>query len=485
MRKTALTIITLSLAFGAHDALARDGMVKSLLSPKAAATTNFADIIEDLLPTVVNISALQNNDREGDPIDKDLLAELPKSPIVHDFKKQLENQSDKRNRKKIFSIGSGFIISKDGLIVTNNHVINRATDISVSTNDGKRYRAQIIGIDEKSDLALLKINGDSDFKFAKFGDSNKMRIGDWLIVVGNPYGLGGSVSVGIVSARSRNVNDIQGDELIQTDAAINRGNSGGPMFNIKGEVVGISSAIFSPSGGNVGIGFATPSATAEKIINQLKEKGEVTRGWIGISIQEVDSDIAEAMKLEETTGAFVNDVTKDGPADKAGLIPSDIILEFNGQNINQMKDLPKMVANYQIDKTAQIKVWRNGEEKTLDIKVEKLRLPSSEEAIEKKRITKPAGKLLGLTLSEIETKIKRGNTEININGLIVNDTDIKSEAAKKGVIAGDIIVLANKHKIKRFEDLEDEIEISEDNNEKILLFIKRGEKNISIILKPE
>jgi serine protease Do len=483
MKKTVLCIITLYFALSSCSSFAKDGTVK--LSPKATISTSFADIIEDLLPTVVNISALQNNDREGDLIDKDLLAELPKSPIVHDFKKQLENQNDKKNRKKIFSIGSGFLISKDGLIVTNNHVINRATEISVSTNDGRKYKAQIIGVDEKSDLALLKINGDSDFKFAKFGDSNKMRIGDWLIVVGNPYGLGGSVSVGIVSARSRNVNDIQGDELIQTDAAINKGNSGGPMFNIKGEVVGISSAIFSPSGGNVGIGFATPSESAERIINQLKEKGEVTRGWIGISVQEVDIDIAEAMKLEEVRGAFVNDVTRGGPADKAGIIPSDVILEFNGSKINLMKDLPKLVASYQIDKTAQVKVWRNGEEKSLEIKVEKFRGLSSEETVEKKRIIKPAGKLLGLTLSEIENKIKKGVTEININGLIVNDIDIKSEAAKKGVLVGDIIVSANKKQTKKFENLEDEIEFSEDHNEKVILFIKRGEKNISIILKPE
>ena len=210
----------------------------------------------------------------------------------------------------------------------------------------------MVGVDKKTDLALIKITTDKELSFVKFGDSTKARIGDWAIVIGNPYGLGGSVSVGIVSARSRDINNGQSDEFIQTDAAINKGNSGGPLFNAKGEVIGISTAIFSPSGGNVGIGFATPSANAQLVIKQLRDQGEVTRGWLGVSVQDVTDEIAESIKMEKAKGAFVNEVTKEGPADKAGILPTDIIIKFDDQDITEMKLLPKTVARTAVGKVS-------------------------------------------------------------------------------------------------------------------------------------
>ena len=319
------------------------------IPPKQVVISSFADIVEDLTPTVVNISAIQEVQTGNISIDQAVIGELPKTPLFDELRKQLENQFRGQfhgQKKKISSIGSGFIISKDGFIVTNNHVIDDADEINVSLNDGSKYKAKIIGIDRKTDVALLKIETDKELKAAKFADSNKVRIGDWAIVVGNPYGLGGSVTVGIISARGRDING-QSDDFLQTDAAINKGNSGGPIFNAKGEVIGVSTAIFSPSGGSVGIGFATPSTTVSQIIKQLKDRGEVTRGWIGVSVQDVAEDIAESMKLDKAKGAFVVDITKNGPADKAGILPTDIILQFDDKEITEMKIFQKQFRNIQ------------------------------------------------------------------------------------------------------------------------------------------
>ena len=453
------------------------------ISPKQLASSGFADIIEDLLPTVVNISASQDS-TTSNSVDPALLAELPKTPLFEDFKKQLEGQSAGPKKKKFVSIGSGFIISKDGFIVTNNHVIDETDDIIVSTHNGSKYKAKVIGIDKKTDLALLKINSDKELKFAKFGDSSKARIGDWVIVVGNPYGLGGSVSVGIVSARSRDINKGQSEEFIQTDAAINKGNSGGPMFNIKGEVIGISSSIFSPSGGSVGIGFATPSSSAASIIRQLKEQGEVTRGWIGVSVQEVGDEVAEAMKMEKSRGAFVNEVTKNGPAEKAGILPTDIILKFGDVEISEMKILPKTVSSYPIDEVVKVVIWRGGKEKTVKVKVEKAQDEKAKtfNRVEKRHSIKSAGQLLNLGLAELKSKVKQGKNEVSLEGLVITEINPKSEAADKGMMVGDIITSANQIPLKSIEDLKVIIDESLKSNKKLFLFVKRGEANYSAVL---
>ena len=344
------------------------------ISSKQMMVGGFADIIEDILPSVVNISATQEVRNSSNKSDDDLLNELPKIPLFEDFKNRLESQlKEGGQRKKVSSIGSGFLISKDGFIVTNNHVIDDADEITVSLNDGSKYKAKIIGIDKKTDLALLKISTNKELKFVNFGDSNKARIGDWVIVVGNPYGLGGSVTVGIVSARGRSLNNnIQSEEFIQTDAAINKGNSGGPIFNTKGEVIGISSAIFSPSGGNVGIGFASPSSVAAPIIKQLKEQGEIVRSWIGISIQDISDEMASTLGIPKSKGALVTDVTPEGPADKAGIIASDVIIKIGNQEVVEMKTLPQAIAQMPIGKSIPLTILRQGKIKILSVKIAKM-----------------------------------------------------------------------------------------------------------------
>lgn len=460
------------------------------ISPKQLATEGFADIVENLLPAVVNISAMQDlGANNGNAIDPNVLADLPKSPLFEEFKNQIEEQfrTQPNVRRKVSSIGSGFIISKDGYIVTNSHVVDDSDDINVSLNDSSKFKAKLIGIDKKTDLALIKITTDKELKFVKFGDSNKSRIGDWVIVIGNPYGLGGSVSVGIVSARSRDLNNGQSDEFIQTDAAINKGNSGGPLFNMKGEVIGISTAIFSPSGGNVGIGFATPSANAQLVIKQLKEQGEVTRGWLGVSVQDVTDEIAESIKMEKTKGAFVNEITNGGPADKAGILPTDVIIKFDDQEITEMKLLPKTVAKTAVGKVVEVTLLRRGKVKVVKVKVGKMKDDDGKKieskVVVKKQPTKPTAQLLGLGLVELGNKLKtERNIPANVEGLLVVEVAAKSEAGEKGVMVGDVVLSANQAPLKSIADLQKIIEDSKKSTKKLFLFAKRGSSNYAVVL---
>lgn len=458
-------------------------------SPKQLAGNGFADIVEDVLPAVVNISATQDLGSSNGAIDSNLLADLPKNPLFDEFKNQLEEQyrNQPNLKRKVSSIGSGFIISKDGFIVTNSHVVSDSDDINVSLYDGSKYKAKVIGIDKKTDLALIKINSETELKSVKFGDSNKSRIGDWVIVVGNPYGLGGSVSVGIISARSRDITNGQSDDFIQTDAAINKGNSGGPMFNIKGEVIGVSTAIFSPSGGSVGIGFVTPAATAQQIIKQLREQGEVTRGWLGISVQDVTNEIAESMKMESTRGAFVNEVTPEGPADKAGILPTDIIIKFDEQEISEMKMLPKAVAKTPVGKIVNVTLFRRGKIKIIKVKIGKLKDDEvkkiENKTLPKKQIIRPSAIIMGFGIVELDEKSKR-EKRLNVSGegLLVVEVTAKSEAAEKGMVVGDIILSANQAPVKTIGDLQKIIEEAKKSTKKIFLFVKRGSNNYAIVL---
>ncbi len=458
---------------------------KEAISPKQAAMTGFADTVEDLLPAVVNISTTQDAPTSnGTGVDQSLLGEIPKAPLLDDFRNQLENQfrGQQSPRKKISSIGSGFLVSKDGFIITNLHVIEGASEITVSLNDGSKYKAKIVGADKKTDLALLKITTNKELRFVKFGDSDKIRIGDWIIIIGNPYGLGGSVSVGIVSARSRDINNGQSDDFIQTDAAINKGNSGGPMFNLKGEVIGISSAIFSPAGGgNIGIGFARPSSVAVQVTKQLKEQGEVTRGWLGVSVQDMTAEIAESMKIDKTKGAFVTEVMKDGPADKAGVVPTDVIIKFDDYDITEMKILPKTVSKYPVGKAAKITILRNGKAKVLNVTVGKLKdeevKKADSKALEIKQPLRPSARILGIGLVDLNEKIKKSrNIDATIDGLLVTNVLTKSEAAEKGIMAGDVILSANQTPVKSLEDLKMITEEArKSSSKKLFLFIKRND----------
>jgi serine protease Do len=326
----------------------------SLVSARPA-PDSFAELSARLSPAVVNISTSQKIERPD-------LGEMPQfppgSPFEELFKDYYENQGEEGG-SQVTSLGSGFVIDPSGYIVTNNHVIEGADEITVNFPDGTSLKAELKGKDEKTDLALLKISGDAPFPSVSFGDSNAVQVGDWVLAIGNPFGLGGTVTAGIVSARNRDIDSGPYDDFIQTDAAINRGNSGGPLFDMDGNVVGVNSAIISPSGGSIGIGFAIPSSIVKRVIGQLREFGETRRGWIGVRIQAVTPEIAEEIGLGKARGAMVSEVTPGGPGEASGLRTRDVILRFDGRDVNDSRALPRLVAETEIGKTVQLEVWRD------------------------------------------------------------------------------------------------------------------------------
>tara|TARA_Y100001970_G_scaffold2837_1_gene3341 strand:- start:850 stop:1938 length:1089 start_codon:yes stop_codon:yes gene_type:complete len=311
---------------------------------------SFADLAEELMPSVVNISTTQTIKTQANPFPFQF---PPGSPFGEMFK-----EFEKPTERKATSLGSGFVIKKDGTVITNNHVIANADDIIVIV-DNKEYQAKVLGADPYSDIAVLKIESSTNFKTVKFGNSDKSRVGDWVVAIGNPFGLGGTVTSGIISARNRDINLTRYDDFIQTDASINQGNSGGPLFNMDGDVIGINTAIISPSGASSGIGFAIPANYASTIIDQLIKYGETKRGWLGVRIQEVTKEMSSIAGLDESAGAFIGGVSEGSPAEKGGIKEGDIILEFDGQKIKTMRNLPKVVANTKPNKKVVVKVWRD------------------------------------------------------------------------------------------------------------------------------
>ena len=427
-------------------------VMATLLPPLAHASPpdSFAPIIEPLLPAVVNISTTQKVVQQGVPgID---IEGLPNNPQTEQFRqlfKQFNQQfgAGKPTSHEVTSLGSGFVIDETGYIVTNNHVVGNADAITAIFPDGTHLPATIVGRDAKTDLALLKVKADHPLPAIKFGDSDAMHVGDWVIAIGNPFGLGGSVSAGIVSARGRNINAGPFDDFIQTDAAINRGNSGGPLLNTKGEVIGINAAIFSPSGGNIGIGFAVPSAMAKTVISQLREFGTIHRGWLGVKIETVSDELANSLGLGKARGALLSDVTKDGPAQQAGLQAGDVVLKFDGHAIDEMRKLPRYVADTKIGKKVEVSYWRKGHEATTQVKVGEL---PADTAVDETSAEKPESKksesapILGMKLLPI-TKAIRAQLALkdDVKGLLVDSVDMDGEGAKRGLRPGDVILEVN------------------------------------------
>ena len=330
--------------------------------------SSFADLAEELMPSVVNISTTQTIKTQSNAFPFQF---PPGSPFEDMFK-----EFDRPTERKATSLGSGFIIKKDGIVVTNNHVIANADDIIVRV-DNKEYQAKVLGSDPYSDIAVLKIESSKNFKTVDFGNSDKSRVGDWVVAIGNPFGLGGTVTSGIISARNRDINLTRYDDFIQTDASINQGNSGGPLFNMNGDVIGINTAIISPSGASSGIGFAIPANYASTIIDQLIKFGETKRGWLGVRIQQVNKEMSTIAGLNEPTGAFIGGVSEGSPAEKGGIKEGDIILEFDGQKIKTMRNLPKVVANTKPNKKVNVKVWR--EKKSITLRLTLGRMESAKE----------------------------------------------------------------------------------------------------------
>lgn len=452
--------------------------------PKAP--ESLADTVEGLIPAVVNISTTQTiKPSDNNPQLKEFPPGHPFEEFNEFFKKFMGPQT---KDQKSTSLGSGFIIDPRGFIVTNNHVIEKADEIDVTLVDDSQYVAKVIGRDTKTDLALLKIDAGTDLPYVKFGDSDKARVGDWIIVIGNPFGLGGTVTTGIISARARDINAGPFDDFIQTDAAINRGNSGGPMFDLDGNVIGINTAIYSPNGvGNVGIGFAVPSNMAEPIISQLKTTGNVERGWLGVRIQNVTDEIAENLNLDEAKGALVAEVIKDSPAEKAEIEVGDVIIKFDGHEITTMKKLPRVVAETEINKNVRIEVIRGGKIKALRTQIAKLEEEeeenkSSEKSEETVEIS--SDNIIGMKLAALNNQLRKEfNIDKEVNGLIVLGFEANSEAASKGIRKGNVLLEANQKKLENINQLKNIVEETKGSGRNSVLFlVNRNGDNLFIAI---
>jgi serine protease Do len=436
--KSIFRLAAFAAAFLALPAVARN------------APDSFAELAARLSPAVVNISTTQMIERKkgADEIPWDeFFPDQFQNRRGEEGQQQEQSPEGRIPKKRQTSLGSGFIIDKTGYIVTNNHVIEDADQISVILEDDTVLEAKLIGRDEKVDVALLKVEAKKDLPTVNWGNSNQARVGDWVLAIGNPFGLSGTVTAGIISARSRDIKAGQYDDFIQTDASINRGNSGGPLFNMDGQVVGVNTAIFSPSGGSVGIGFAASANLVRPVLDDLRKYGRTRRGWIGVQIQSVTDEIAVSLGLDKARGALVSRVTDKGPATNSGIESSDIILTFDGKPIDKMPELPRVVAETAIDKTVEIVVWRKGQQKTVKLKVGELR-DEKEKAVasldETKKspaqVTKTEIKDLGVTVVEIsdETREKYSIPD-SVRGLVVVAIDEYSDAALKGIKPGDVI----------------------------------------------
>jgi serine protease Do len=454
------------------------------------APDSFADLAAKLLPAVVNISSTQSvQARAGAPgAGPEIPLFPPGSPFEQFFKDFLnrnrpggrgENQPTPPERR-MQSLGSGFIIDPDGLVVTNNHVIDGADEITVTLQDNTTLKAKVLGRDETGDIALLQVKPDKPLTSVQFGDSDGERVGDWVLAIGNPFGLGGTVTAGIVSARGRDIRQGPYDDFIQTDAAINRGNSGGPLFNMDGQVIGMNTAIYSPSGGSIGIGFSIPANMVKAVVAQLKDFGHPRRGWLGVRIQQVTPDIAESLGLKDSTGAMVAGVNDNGPADKAKIHNGDIILKFNGQDVKEMRSLPRIVADSEVGKSVPVVLWRDGKEVTVQAvlaeKPDDTQVAAATTGGEKTPAQKPTEiSGLGLKLAPItqETKDKYslGGDQ---KGVVITDVAPNSSAAERGLKAGDVIVEVQQGEVGSPGDVQQKVDtVRKENRKSVLMLIQR------------
>ena len=453
-----------------------------LLTQPAAARgpDGIADAAEQVIDAVVNISTKQTVDMSSGQ-----MPQLPPgSPFEEFFEEFFKNRrgqggGDTPHPHRVNSLGSGFIIDASGLVVTNNHVIADADEVDVILNDGTTVKAQVVGKDQKTDLALLRFAPPHPIKAVKFGDSDKLRLGEWVIAIGNPFSLGGTVTAGIVSARNRDIQSGPYDNYIQTDAAINRGNSGGPLFNLNGEVIGINTAIISPSGGSIGIGFAVPSDTAMPVIGQLREFGETRRGWLGVRIQQVTDDIAESLSIKPPHGALVAGVDDKGPAKPGGIEPGDVVVKFDGHDIKEMRDLPRVVADTPVGKQVDVVVIRKGKEETHQVKIGRLQDTDKVAAADTKKDAVPeqksvVQKTLGLELSSLTDDVKKKfKIRDSVKGVVVTGVDpsVDNSAPDKRLSPGDVIVEVQYQAVGNPADLKTRIDELKAQGKKIAVLL--------------
>nr|WP_242500523.1 DegQ family serine endoprotease [Tropicimonas sp. IMCC6043] len=453
-------------------------LAQTLSAHARGAPESFAELAEKVSPAVVNITTSTTVATASGPHGEGPIVPegSPFEDFFRDFMERNGPDGVPQRPRRSSALGSGFVISEDGYIVTNNHVIAEADEISIEFFSGVELDATVVGIDPKTDLALLKVDTEEPLPFVPWGNSDEARVGDWVMAMGNPLGQGFSVSAGIVSARGRALSGSY-DDFIQTDAAINRGNSGGPLFNMDGEVIGINTAILSPNGGSIGIGFAMSSRVATNVISQLKEFGETRRGWLGVRIQDVTEDVADAIGLEEAKGALVTDVP-EGPAMEAGVVAGDVILSFDGKDVEDTRGLVQQVGESEIGKSVRMKVFREGKTETLMVTLG--RRETAEEAVPAAATPNAEApsdaEILGLTVTPVTPQIaEEMNLGSDATGLVVKEVDEMSEAFEKGLRAGDVITQAGQVEVTSIDELEARIEDSKDAGRKsILLLIRRA-----------
>jgi serine protease Do len=470
--KLAATTALSSLALAGTTALAQ-------------ADEALADLVEQVAPSVVTVLARQETASEVSGMDLEKRFGIPEgSPFEHFFKnfgpgngfpEQFGNDQPREG------LGSGFILDPEGWLVTNNHVVDGADSVTVRLSDGRTFDAEIAGVDDKTDLALLRIQADEALPYVELGDSDEIRVGEDVMAVGNPFGLGGTVTSGIVSAKGRNISDGPYAEFLQTDAAINKGNSGGPLFNMEGEVVGVNSAIYSPTGGSVGVGFAVTSNIVHLIVEDLKEDGKIDRGWLGVSIQDVSPDLAEALGLDEPTGALVASVVPDSPADRE-ILAGDVILEFGGKKVLHSSALPKLVAATKDGTETEIVVYRSGDKKVVTVEIDALNAAQGSKPADAEEGRAAVLKSFGATVAELdESSREKAGLGDTATGVVVTSLDTDGPAARAGVRVGDVILRIGDREVRDTEALK--AALAGDSAKPFLLLVNRVGRQIFLAVE--
>ncbi|MDP1582851.1 MAG: Do family serine endopeptidase [Bradyrhizobium sp.] len=457
-----------------------------------------ADVAEKVIDAVVNISTSQTVEAKGGSSggDRGAMPQLPPgSPFEEFFDDFFKNRrggpgapkGGEAQRRKTNSLGSGFIVDTSGIAVTNNHVIADADEINIVMNDGTKIKAELVGVDKKTDLAVLKFKPpEKPLVAVKFGDSEKLRLGEWVIAIGNPFSLGGTVTAGIVSARNRDINTGPYDSYIQTDASINRGNSGGPLFNLDGEVVGVNTLIISPTGGSIGIGFAVPSKTVVGVVDSLRQFGELRRGWLGVRIQQVTDEIAESLSIKPARGALIAGVEEKGPAKPAGIEPGDVVIKFDGKDIKEPKDLSRVVADTAVGKEVDVVIIRKGKEEVRRVTLGRLQDDKAVQAAIKKEepAEKPVTqKALGLDLATLSKDLRtRYKIKDTVKGVVVTGVDNGSDAAEKRLSAGDVIVEVAQESVANAADIRKRVDqLKKDGKKSVLLLVSNADGELRFV----
>ena len=493
-----LTAFAHAIRQPALSAIAAAAIALPALSTPALARgpENIADVAEKVIDAVVNISTSQKVEGGGRAATP--TPQLPPGSPFEEFFEEFfknrrgqggDNQTPNRSPRRVNSLGSGFIVDAAGVVITNNHVIAEADEITVILTDGTRLKAEVVGRDSKTDLAVLRVKPTKPLKAVKFGDSDKVRLGEWVIAIGKPFRLGGSVTAGIVSARNRDINSGPYDNYIQTDAAINRGNSGGPLFNLDGDVIGVNTAIISPSGGSVGIGFAVPSKVVQTVTSSIQQFGEIRRGWLGVKIQQVTDEIAESLNLKPARGALVAGIDDKGPAKPAGIEAGDVIIEFDGKEIKEMRDLPRIVADTAVNKDVEVIIIRKGKEEKKTVRLGRLEDDKPEKASvtpkapEEKTVVQ---KSLGLQLSGMNDDLrKKYKIKGSIKGVVITGIDAASAAADKRLAAGSTIVAIEQEKVTAPADVQRRVDgLKKAGKKTALLLVATAEGDMQFVALP-